>query len=366
MMASIWDYLKRNRNWIIILIILSTIEAILNIGVIVAERMAHHMDIKWRFYIINEFTGSFTILVFLPFLLWFFKRFPLQRPNIFFKIIRYILVSLVFGILYTTIMYSARVPLYKMVGITRLHEIFNDLPYRYLMEYFKQFFAFWIVYLVYWAFRQYQNNRNRQLKEVELKEQLMQAQLKTLQMQLNPHFFFNTLNTISSIMYTNPSKADRIISQLSIFLRSVLGLKDQVLHALSSEIDLLKQFTEVMKSRYPDKLEIVYEVNPSSKQEKVPVLLLQPIVENAIHYGIDFNSKTRVTISTQSDQTYLYLKVSDNGPGIQTGSISMGTGLTNTFSRLDKIYKGQHRIELVNRSAGGLDAIIALPKEEAL
>ena len=359
-MSSIWKYLYNNRKWVGILCLFAAFDALLNVGVIVSENLAHHQDPDWTFYLINEFTGAFTILLFIPFLIFFFRKWPLRRPQLFGKIALYVFASMIFGFLYTTVMYTARVPIYAMAGITRLNEIFNELPYRYLMEYFKQFFAFWLVYIVWWGITQYQANRNRELQEAELKEELLKAQVQSLQMQLHPHFFFNTLNTISSIMYKDPARADKLISRLSDFLRNVIGLKNQPLHSLEKEIELLKQFTDVMLERYPDKLKVHYQVSPDCLGAEVPVLILQPIVENAIKYAIDFRPLTEIEVNAACSSDGLSLGIRDNGPGIREGAITHGTGLSSTVQRLQKLYRDQFEFELRNREGGGVEVVMAL------
>jgi len=360
-MPSNFQHLYKNRKWILILIAFATINAILNIGVIVSENIAHHHEIEWTFYLINEFTGSFILILFIPPLFWVFNKWPLRMKGLLNRLLFYTLVSMLFGFLFTSLMYGIRVPLYKLVGITRLHEIFNDLPYRYLMEYFKQFFTFWLIYIVYWAINQYQSNRKKEIQESLLKEELLKSQIQSLQMQLHPHFFFNTLNTISSVMYTDPARADKLISRLSSFLRNVIQLKDQPVHSLKDEISLLKQFTDVMLERYPDKLKVEYLVPEDCLSCEVPVLLLQPLVENAIQYAIDFQDQTLVQLKAQLSLDTLNIHILDNGPGIQEGSISQGTGLSATLQRLEKLYKDQYHFELKNETKGGLSVHISLP-----
>lgn len=341
-------YLEKNRKWILILLAVALINAFLNIGVVVSEQIAHNHEIEWPFYFINEFTGSFILIVFIPVLFRFFKEMPLRKPYLYGRIFLYLVVSLVFGILFTSLMYASRVPLYHLAGITRLDEIFNNLPYRYLMEYFKQFFAFWLIYIVYWGIQQYDHNQRIRQQEAYLKEQLLKSQLQSLQMQLNPHFFFNTLNTISNVMYQDVDRADRLISRMSNFLRNVLDLKDQPLHPLKKEIHLLQQFTDVMLERYPDKLRITYEMDEKGADFPVPVLILQPLVENAIQYAVDFKPVTEIKILVSVEGGKLFITISDNGPGITEGAATRGVGLTSTIERLQKIYGDDHVFEMFN------------------
>ena len=361
-MQRILNYLIKNRKWIGVLLMVTGINTILNVGVIVAENLAHHEELEWSFYVINEFTGTFTILLLIPFLIKLFESIPLKRPYFIGKVFLYLLVTVIFGFIYTSIMYAARIPLYGLVGITRLHEIFNELPYRYLMEYFKQFFSFWLVYIVYLAISGYQKNREKELAESELKEALLKAQLQNLQAQLHPHFFFNTLNTISSVMYDDPGKADRIITLLSEFLRKVIGLKEKHLHSLGEEMELLKKYTDIMLARYPDKLSIIYEVEKDALSEQVPVLFLQPILENAIQNSVDFKEKAIIYLGSRIEPSSWSLRIRDNGPGIQEGALTFGTGLSNTINRLQKLFNEDYEFELKNRKEGGLDVLIGFPK----
>jgi sensor histidine kinase YesM len=360
-MPSFWEYLLSFRKWIPLFLGIGLIHALLNVGVLVAENVAAHGKVQWVFYSINEFTGAFAILIFIPFLFYLFAKWPLVKPHLWSRLALYLAVSLVFGFLYTSTMYAMRVPLYRMAGITRLHEIFNDLPIRYLMEYFKQFFSFWLIYIVFRVIDLYQSNRKKELSAVQLKEELLRSQIQSLQMQLHPHFFFNTLNTISSLMYHDPGRADKLIGRLSSFLRNALELKDRPMHSLEKEIGLLQQFTDVMLERYPDKLSVTYQIPQELMPAQVPVLLLQPIVENAIQYAIDYRPETRVAICVHESDNYLNIEISDNGPGISEGTISPGTGLTNALSRLQKIYEDNFKFELQNRETGGLTVSISLP-----
>lgn len=361
-MPTLWKYLLTFQRWIPVLLAIATINAILNVGILVSENLASKREVEWVFYIINETTGSFVVILFIPFLFYFFQKWQLVKPYLGSRLLMYLLVSLIFGILYTSIMYAMRVPLYRMVGITRLHDIFNDLPLRYLMEYFKQFFTFWLIYIVFRVTDLYQSNRKKEWRETQLKEELLKSQVQSLQMQLHPHFFFNTLNTISSLMYNDPARADRLIGRLSSFLRNALELKDQPMHSLEKEIKLLQQFTAVMLERYPDKLSINYRISRDVLAEEVPVLLLQPIVENAIQYAIDFRPTTLVEIYAGELDEKLNITISDNGPGISEGTVSPGTGLTTAILRLQKIYGDQFTFELQNPETGGLTVSIALPK----
>ncbi len=364
-MISLQQEIKLYLNSIPIFIGIALLNACLNFGVIIAENLAHNHSQDWIFYIINEITGSFTILLFIPFLFYFFRRVVLNRPKIILKILIYLLISVIFGILYTSIMYIARVPMYALTGIDRLPEIFNKLPYRYMMEYFKQFFSFWIVYLIFWALEQYKKNQESAIRALQLKEELLKSQVQQLQMQIHPHFFFNTLNTISSVMYKEPEKADTMISDLSGFLRSALQTKDLLYHSLEEEINLLKQYSGIMLQRYPDKLSVIYEVSSEAMDAKLPVMLLQPVLENAVKYSIGHGKRTKITVKANLKVEDLVIEIIDNGPGLNLEKLEMGIGLQSVTERLEKLYEERHLFKISIPSKGGTSVSFLIPQEES-
>lgn len=361
-MHIIANYIKKNKKWILLAFTLGTIQAFLYIGVIVSENLAHNKAIDLPFYLINELTGLYSALLLIPFQLYFFKRYPLNQENLLSRIWLYLLGTILYGVTQTSIMYAWRLGIYPLVGITRIDEIFNDLPYRYLMEYFKQFVSFWLIYFIHWSVIQYQNNQKQMVKAAQLQEELVRSQLKSLQMQLQPHFFFNTLNTISSIMYHNPSQADQLISRMSEFLREVIQTKDKPLHSLGEEIDLLKKYTDVMLARYPDKLSIDYQLTDASLTHAIPVLLLQPVLENSIKYSIDHREITEIKVVSSLEKAGLKIQIIDNGPGIEEGNFVIGTGLSSTIARLEKLYDGQDAFAIENQESGGVVVTISIPE----
>ena len=352
-MERLAAYIDKNKKWLVLIVVIATVQAFLNIGIIVSENIAHDEEIRWPFYFINEFTGIYCGLILIPFLIWFFRAYPLTKEKLPGTIVLYLLASLVFGALWTSIMYGTRLVIYPMAGIARIGEVFNDLPFRYLMEYFKQFFVFWLIYYIYWSVRQYRNNQERILKESRLHGELSKARLNSLQMQLQPHFFFNTLNTVSSIMYSDPGRADNLITRMSDFLREVIQTRDSPLHPLEQEIELLKKYTDIMLARYGDKLDIRYNLSSKTLQCLVPVLLLQPLVENSIKYAIDHKKNTVVKIESKRENNVLKLEISDNGPGVDEDNLKYGTGLSLTTMRLRNLYESVHTFSIYRKKNGG-------------
>ena len=364
------NYYQENRFWVHVIFVVATLNALRNIGVLYAEDKAHDNAIEWDFYIINEFTGSYTVALLIPLLILFFKRFPLVRlpgmhnlqHSLAYRIICYLLATIAFALLHTTLMYTSRLPFYDWVGITRLDEIFNDLPYRYAMEYFKQFLAFSFIYVGYYAVSYHNYYRDAQIHAAKLSEDLAQSRLKALQMQLHPHFFFNTLNTISSILYDRPADADNLISRLSSFLRKVIDIENKPLHSLKKEVEFIREYGEIMSSRYPDRLSITFNIAPGTEDFMIPSLISQPLLENSIKYGMQDAVALHIDFVTHQSGDHLVLEISDDGRGFNEGSLHTGVGLRNVHQRLQLAFGEEAEMELINSETGGSLVRLIIPK----
>jgi LytS/YehU family sensor histidine kinase len=194
---------------------------------------------------------------------------------------------------------------------------------------------------------------------------LKETQLQALKGQLQPHFLFNTLNMISSLMYEDVEKADSMITRLSDLLRMSLEQTDRETIPLSQEIEFAEAYLEIMKSRFQDRLEFRRDVDNSILESQVPVFLLQPLIENAIKYGDQgAANKLLVTLSAQKKDNNLLLEIIDNGPGQDGGSqrdSGTGVGLANVEERLERLYGIAHSFQAGNRPSGGFVVRLEIP-----
>ncbi|HEX2780007.1 MAG TPA: histidine kinase [Gemmatimonadaceae bacterium] len=196
-------------------------------------------------------------------------------------------------------------------------------------------------------------------------DQLAEAQLHSLRLQLQPHFLFNTLNTITALIGSEPRAAERMVSGLSELLRASLRLADEQEVPLARELDHLKLYVDIQQTRFGDRLDVDLDVDPSVRSALVPSLLLQPLVENAIRHGISpraAGGHIRVRASRDADE--LQLEVKDDGVGASTrdGAVQReGVGLTNTRERLRRLHGGRHRFAYESRPGSGFAVRIALP-----
>jgi hypothetical protein len=216
-----------------------------------------------------------------------------------------------------------------------------------------------------WLFNHYQEANERQHRTLELESRLTQANLQALKMQLQPHFLFNTLNTISSLIHESPVQADEMVSSLSEFLRTTLDVSSKNEIPLSEELEFVERYFEIQLVRFGDRLRIRCEVEPGSANALVPPLLLQPLVENAIRYGVESRESGGTVIVQASRQgNALRLEVSDDGRGFGSGQLLVtgnGIGLSNTMARLQTLYGDNHQFKLTANQPAGACVKIEIP-----
>jgi len=231
---------------------------------------------------------------------------------------------------------------------------------------FSNIFKYWIVVLGHLGWRYYRAYREREQQASALATELVQARLQALRMQINPHFLFNTLNTIAALVHEKPEAADRMIVRLSGLLRRTLDRGEVQEVPLREEIEFLKGYLEIEQMRFPDRLTVAFDVEPKTQELLVPHLILQPLVENALRHGIlPREEPGRIEISAQVVAgNELELKVRDNGSGLATHNEEAapeGIGLKNVRSRLAHLYGGAQRLTIQNAPGGGVEATVRIP-----
>ena len=213
----------------------------------------------------------------------------------------------------------------------------------------------------------YQSFRASELAQSSLKTDLAQAQLRALKMQLHPHFLFNTLHSISSLVLEDPPKANSMIARLGDFLRLTVDNSDQQLVTLKEETEFLRCYLDIEQVRFGDRLTVTFELEPQTLSAQVPHLILQPMVENAIQHAIAPRSaRGHINIEAKRLNSLLRVAISDNGPGISSNANlpwKQGVGLTNVRTRLQQIYGPDFRFELMNTKGGGVTAFMEIPFE---
>jgi two-component sensor histidine kinase len=205
--------------------------------------------------------------------------------------------------------------------------------------------------------------QDRALREANLETRLIEAQLKTLQQQLHPHFLFNTLHAVSALMHRDVDAANKVLVRLSDLLRMSLDSGKQKEWRLSNELEFLDKYLQIEKARFGDRLSMDFDVDADTFDAFVPALILQPLVENAIKHGVAPHTQHgHLEIRARRADGVLHLQVSDNGPGPVTADKvrAGGIGLTNIRSRLEHHFGGLGRLYL-DRKPDGFSAEVTLP-----
>lgn len=202
----------------------------------------------------------------------------------------------------------------------------------------------------------------RAVAEAGLRVALVEAQLQALRHQLQPHFLFNTLNTVAALMRTDIAAAEHVLEQLGDLLRMTLHADGRQEVPLRDEIAILEKYLQIEQARFRDRLTVSISTTPEAANAMVPSLLLQPIVENAIRHGIAPHGRPgRVDVAATRSGDRLAIDVRDTGGGVPESPVPSGVGLTNTRARLERLYGSAQSLVLANRQQGGCAVTITLP-----
>jgi two-component system, LytTR family, sensor kinase len=307
-----------------------------------------------------------------PAVFLFTRRFPIDRDrwlgNSLLHILACVVLSIAHRAIYLIIGWLLHVAAYRdLTSIPDLYssDILFNLP--------TGFMSYGTIFLVSYVIDYYRRHQEEELKVSRLRTELAQAelqvteaQLQALKMQLHPHFLFNTLNSISALLDEDAEAADQMLARLGDLLRLTLENSGAQQVTLQEELEFLRCYLEIEHVRFHDRLAINMHIDPETLDARVPNLILQPIVENAIKHGIVSRiAPGEIEIRADRDGEVLRLRVKDNGPGLNgsTGRIREGLGLANTRARLQQMYGAAHRFELADADPSGLQVTVELPFE---
>ena len=302
-----------------------------------------------------------------PLILWLVRRLPADRRhwrrNAAAHLLFSSLCAFVVGVCAHFIVYFAYM---RPAGSPYLFQ--NALQFV-LNNYTEGVCIYLLIALLNFSYGYYQKYRQGELRASKLEAQLSQAQLQALKMQLHPHFLFNTLHSISALLNQDTEAARTMIARLGDFLRLTLENSGAQEVTLKREMEFLHCYLEIERIRFQDRLTTRIEVDAEALDARVPNLILQPIVENAIRHGITPRSGPgEIEIRAKLKDEILFIRVRDNGPGLTSnrnaeGLFGKGLGLTNTQTRLNHLYGDRHHFEIADDPAGGLAVTLEIPLE---
>jgi len=300
-----------------------------------------------------EMTGAWFAAPLFVFIIPFARRFPFERGHLVSRTSLHLAVLFLYSIVHTSLLWISRILIYPVAGLGPYD--YGMMRARYPMEFFHDVIAYCVVVSLVYLF-------DSQVRSAKLEGKLAAARLENLRLQLQPHFLFNALNTISSVVYENPRKADAMIARLSKLLRSTISDAEAQTAPLEREIETLDLYLDIMRQRFEDKLRVDIHIAPDVQKALAPHLLLQPLVENSIRHGADPQSNAvTVTVTAERDGGTTRVRVRDRGRGLPEGGMRRGTGISNTAERLERLYGERHQLAFENCEDGGLLVTVAFP-----
>lgn len=245
----------------------------------------------------------------------------------------YSLVLTAFGYVYESIFYNT-----NLWAIT-LEDFFVRTIYGSNLNYLGYIGFVTITYAYYYV----QKISNTEIQKAQLAKQLQDVRLQVLKSQLNPHFLFNTLNTISSLIQEDPLKAQHTVGNLGDLLRDVLLIKDKPMITVSKEFVILKRYIHIMQIRFSDHLTFESCVQEEVQKVLIPSMLLQPIIENSFKHGYSYEfTSLKVILSIYQKEEWLVIEIENNGAPI-TADQNDGLGIKNVKERLWTLYGSKHQ-----------------------
>ena len=282
----------------------------LYIGQILSDK-----PISWTLAIRRSSEDWFSMGVLVPVVLSLSRRYQFERSRLRQWLLVHGLGSVIYGLCYISLYAGI---LDGQVSIEGTTFEFGPMVKKMVVHYLPAvMIAYWLIVFGQHTCHYYGRFRERELRAAELETQLVGARLEALRMQLNPHFLFNTLHTISALVHQNPAAADRTIARLSDLLRLTLDPSETHEVPLKQEIAFLSRFLEIEQTRFEDRLSVEIAVPPEVEDALVPTLILQPLVENAIRHGIEPREAAgKVSIRASRVGERLCIHITDNGPGL--------------------------------------------------
>jgi len=328
--------LKNTKNLILYLIvwfgIIASYQAVLTFGI--------RLELK---YALADNLISNILLLGLGLSFWYSAKYISFESNSVIKIF----LSHIFGGIFISVLWLV-ISYYLINSLVTIDEVYsefflNTLPWKFLIGVLYYFLVTAFYYLVIY----YSSYQERIIKEAELKNLVTQAELKSLKFQINPHFIFNSLNSMSALTVINPDKARSMILKLADFLRYTLASNERQTTNLSEELKNIRLYLEIEKIRFEDKFEFAEDIENECLRIKVPSMILQPLFENAIKHAVyEALEKVTLNISARIKNGFMEIRVENNFDGNVSGKSGTGIGLTNIKNRLELIYNSKNLIDI--------------------
>lgn len=355
--------LPRALTWSVVFAAYTAI-AILLIGYRYLDDLSRQRSGTFGIRVLEEATGVYTVFFLLPLILRAADGYLFPRKSWPRIIVYHLAAAVAFSAAHTTLMLVTRKIIAPLVGLGPYD--YGIMLYRYPMEFSNDLVGFTSIVGLYYFFQRFRLAHAQQLAAAELQTKLAQAQLENLRLQLQPHFLFNTLNTISSLMYEDVRAADAMLAQLSELLRLTLRVSRTHEIPLAEELQITSVYLELMQKRFENKLRVTFAIAPELSDSLVPQLILQPLLENSLRHGMKPGDVGMdISIAANRENGSLVLTVADTGVGLgaldSTSVFGRGVGLSNIRDRLAQLYGPAQEFHIDNRSSGGAQVTLRVP-----
>jgi two-component system, LytTR family, sensor kinase len=302
---------------------------------------------------IKDYAAWYWWAIFTPLIFWLAKKFPITAgksvPRIFLHLLLSLCISIVMVFLYA-----------GQRWVLGMDPMLRELLLEY--SYPLDMLTYLAIVAVYQGITYHRKYLQDELRTARLKGNLVEAQLQALKMQLHPHFLFNSLNSISELMHEDTASARLMLKRLESFLKLTFQNSEVQEITLQSELEFLQNYLQIQQIRFQGRLTVAMKIDPNAIKDRVPNLILQPIVENAIRHGIAArNCPGKVEIRASHENGRLVLQVQDDGPGMPMTDFREGLGIYNTRMRLEQLYGKFSTFRMSNDPTGGLLVTLKIP-----
>ena len=308
-----------------------------------------HVSFQWFEVLGSNLIGHWGNGLFVPPIVLLVRRFPLDRAH-WKRSIPVVLLGTV------ALFFVMR------FGVEQLEVTFLTTRLFRPSSFVGGMYSLWVIVVAAQAAEFYRGEQERERQAVELRERLTHAQLEALRSQLHPHFLFNTLNAAVTLMHSDVPGADRMLTELADLLRTTLAYPGTQEITLGEELALVDRYLSIMRVRFRDRLTVLIEVAPDSRDALVPAFILQPLLENALEHGLAVKpGPGRLEVTAAREDHHLAITVTDDGPG-PAHDAAAGVGLTNTRERLTQLYGTDQSLTLTAAGPrGGGRVRVAIP-----
>jgi two-component system, LytTR family, sensor kinase len=312
--------------------------------------------------LIEELSSAYGTLLLVPLVAWWTRHVRAHAGSASGMVLRHVPALAVFSFLHTSWNAVVRPVAFHAAGLGTYD--YGVMSVRYAMEFSVHIVVYSVIVACIALYDHRRALRDRETRLARAEAELSAARMHALEARLHPHFLFNALNTVSSVMYDDIDAADRMLVRLSELLRRALRDTDAEV-PLRDELETLELWIDVMRMRFEDRLVVSIDVPEDVRAALVPPLLLQPLLENAVEHG-DPGPRiaAHIDVSALSSDGMLHVEVADNGPGLSVSAeeaLTRGIGLSTTAHRLELMYDGAAGISLRKRPGGGLLVAVSLP-----